>query len=79
MGAILGVEGARLWWRNETLAVFTLLGGHSEKFGSIYPGFPKKMVLRMVDWLFLSLENGCQFGLMLLHVSGPVDKASFRF
>ncbi len=42
MGAILGVEGARLWWRNETLAVFTLLGGHSENFGSIYPGFPIK-------------------------------------
>ena len=24
-----------------------------------------------MHWLFLSLENGCQFGLMLLHVSGP--------
>ena len=27
-----------------------------------------------MHWLFLSLENGCQFGLMLLHVSVPKSR-----
>ncbi len=45
--------------RDEVSAAFTLLGGHRENFGSIYPGFPMKTGFEKIFFLRCGVEECC--------------------